>query len=288
MRKGLPTFVRRDHFTGPLELARVKKASCIYKFVPKSRLGLVGGSREHYFHFLLGYLLPLVHLQSKYRFKQFLALDCGPLLSPVLYETLARLGCNFRIVGPGEIQKPVFLDPWDHGWSDRNASGSVSNALCLIRKAWNTYTCPGDDCPHHSENLIIRRSSPHQFYLDGSSEIAGYGSSRRGMSNLDEVSDYLTRNSVHHSIYEPGAHCLGCQIQAFNTSKRLLGFRGAEWANLIWSTPGVRVRMLDHAPPAELIGNLMTTLGVQHEFAIVDAAYSPENPHEAFRFFRED
>jgi hypothetical protein len=289
MSKGLPTFVRRDRFTGPLELARVQKASCIYKYIPKQMLNQVdGGSREHFFHFLLGYLLPLVHLQSKYRFKRFLVLDCGPLLSPVLDETLARLGYSFDIVGPGEIQKPCFLDPWDYGWIGRRTSVSVSNAVYLIRKAWKEYACLNGDCPPLSENLLIKRSSPHQFYLDGSSEIAGYGTSRRGMSNLDEVSNYLNQNNIHHAIYEPGAHCLGCQIQAFSTSKRLLGFRGAEWANLIWSTPGTRVRMLDHDPPAKLVGDLMTTLGIQHEFAIVETAHSPEHPHEALRFFREE
>lgn len=287
---GLPTFVRIDGFTGPLELARAKEISCTDKDIPKRMLkqSLSTGSREHFFHFLLGYLLPLVHLQSQHRFKRFLALECGPVLTPILEETLARLGYKFRIVGPYEIQRPIFLDPWDHGWIGHRAFDSVSHAVDLVRKAWCNNPHFGTECPPLSENLLIQRSRPHQFYLDGSAEIKGYGTSRRFMSNLEEVSDYLTHNKVSHSIYEPGAHCLGCQIQAFSTAKRLLGFRGAEWANLIWSTTEVRVRMLDHNPPASLVGCLMTNLGIRHEFAIVNSARAPENPQEALRFFRED
>lgn len=287
---GLPTFVRIDGFTGPLELARAKEISCIDKDIPKRMLkqSIRRGSKEHFFHFLLGYLLPLVHLQSKHRFKRFLALDCGPILTPILEETLARLGYKFRIVGPYAIQRPIFLDPWDHGWTGHRDFDSVRHAVDLVRKAWCNNPHFGTECPPLSKNLLIRRSRPHQFYLDGSAEIKGYGTSRRGMSNLEEVSDYLTHNNVSHSIYEPGAHCLGCQIQAFSTAHRLLGFRGAEWANLIWSTPEVRVRMLDHNPPARLVGRLMTNLGIRHEFAIVDSTHAPENPQEALRFFRED
>lgn len=276
MNKGLPTFVRRDRYTGLSALARQRKAPFYYKEVR--------GSREHFYHFLIGYLLPLVHAQSKYRFKRFLALDCGPLMSPILHETLTRLEYDFRLVQPSAIERHVFLDPWDWGWSERGAKDSVRNAQALVRQAWRDYVCPSIYCPR-SENLLIQRSSAHEFYLNGRSETAGYGTSRRGVSNLQEISEFLTYNGVHHSIYEPGAHCLGCQIETFSTSRRLLGFRGAEWANLIWSTLETHVRMLDANPPAKLIGDFMTGLNIKHEFAIVDSPHSPEDPQEALRFF---
>jgi hypothetical protein len=286
MNKGLPTFVRRDAYTGPSVLARQKKAPFYYKFIFDRISENIGGSREHFYHFLIGYLLPLVHAQSKYRFKRFLSLDCGPLMSPILHDTLTRLGYDFRIVQPSEIEKPIFLDSWDHGWRGRREKASVRKAQTLIRQAWGDYECPSNHCAR-SENLLIQRSNPHEFYLNGGSEVAGYGTSRRGVSNLQEVSEFLTYNGVDHSIYEPGAHCLGCQIEAFSASKRVLGFRGAEWANLIWSPPEVRVRMLDANPPAKLIGDFMDGLNIKHEFAIVDTPHSPENPQEALRFFSE-
>lgn len=286
MNKRLPTFVRRDAVTGPSALARQKKIPFYYKFFLNSFSQEVGGSsREHFYHFLIGYLIPLVHAQSQYRFNRFLVLDCGPLMSPILHETLTRLGYNFEIVPPSAIERPVFLNSWDYGWSGRRAADSVIKARSLVKQAWRDYVCPSNHCPR-SKNVLIQRSSPHKFYLNGQSEKAGYGTSRRAISNLQEVSEFLTDNGVEHSIYEPGAHCLGCQIETFNVSRRLLGFRGAEWANLIWSTPEVRVRMLDADPPARIIGNFMTGLNIMHEFAIVDARHSPEDPQEALRFFR--
>lgn len=289
MNKKLPTFVRNDKYTGRLALARANKASFVYKFIPERMLSQINNqsSKEHYFHFLLGYLLPLVHAQSKYRFKRFLALDCGPLMSPILSETLTRLGYSFKLVSPSAIEKPVFLETWDVGWSKRKRNGFMKDAIGLIRQAWKNYTCPGNACPQ-AENLLIQRSSPHPFYLDGSSEVAGYGTNRRGIANLQQVSEFLRQNGVIHAIYEPGAHCLGCQIQAFGAARRILGFRGAEWSNLVWSDSCVRVRMLDASPPARLIGNFMTYLNIKHEFAIVNSNHSPENPQDALRFFSEE
>lgn len=284
MNGGLPTFVRRDAYTGPSALIQKKDAPSYFKYVLDGAPKEAGGSREHFYHFLIGYLLPLVHAQSKRRFQRFLALECGPLMSPMLQETLTRMGHRFGLVPPSAIERPVFLDAWDEGWSERGAGDSVSNAQVLVRQAWRDYVCPSEHCPR-SENLLLQRSSPHEFYLNGQSEIAGYGTSRRGISNLPEVSDFLTLHGVDHSIYEPGAHCLGCQIKSFGAARRLLGFRGAEWANLIWATSEVRVRMLDASPPATLIGRFMTGLNIQHEFALVDAPQSPEDPQEALRFF---
>ena len=305
MKTRLPTYVRRDAYTGPAALLGLRLANRfgdrLAQFFGRAiatplgnrmatlltgnrRVTLVGGSREHYFHFLLGYLLPLVHMQHQRRFDAFLALDCGPLMTPILEETLARLGHTFRIVGSHEVERPVFLDAWDLGWGLRDASRAVWDAVELVRHAWAGHTCPGHDCPR-SANLLIRRSQPHRFYLDGRSQIEGYGTSRREISNVQEISDFLTHNGVLHSVYEPGAHSLGCQIASFSASRRLLGFRGAEWANLIWTPSEARVRMLDCDPPAVLLERLMTGLGIRHEFAIVSSPRTPESPHEALRFF---
>ncbi|MFM7261796.1 MAG: glycosyltransferase 61 family protein [bacterium] len=289
--KGLPTYVRRDAFTGPIaesagHFARTRRLARRIPLVANvfaSSLQLAGGSREHYFHFLVGYLLPLVHAQSKHRFDTFLVLDCGPLMTPLLRETLSRLGCDFRIVTADEIERPVAVDAWDYRWS-RGSDAAVRNTMQRIREAWRHHACPCADCPRIG-NLLLRRSSPHPFYLDGRSEISGYGTSRRGITNMEEVSDFLARNGVEHAVYEPGVHGLGCQIEAFTAARRVIGFRGAEWANLIWSEPSVRVRMLDNMPPALLIGGFMNRLRIQHKFAIVDNANAPEDPREALQFF---
>lgn len=293
MKDGVPTYVRRDVFTGPAALA----GSALPFWIPfvkrhlrnwnqhLSRLFVLApGSRENYFHFLVGYLLPLVHAQAIRRFDRFQALDCGPLMTPILCETLTCLGHEFGVVAPEAIVKPVCVEAWDRLDNPWRSPGDVWCAVDRVRQAWIGHSCPGHDCPR-SENLVIQRSMPHEHYLGAAPEFRGYGTSRRGITNVQEISDMLTARGVGHAVYEPGAHGLGCQIEAFTRARRLLGFRGAEWANLIWSTSGARIRVLDHNPPAKTLTRFATRLGIHHEFVVVDARHARVDPQDALQFF---
>lgn len=259
-----PTFVRNDQFTG-------------------TPTATASGSREHFFHFLLGYLLPLIHAQTRYRFDRFLVLDCGPLMTPILEETLKRLDWQFAIVRPGETEVPIYVDAWDYAWTSTRAIRAAAN---LVSSAWKNDACPQQDCPL-SENLLIARSASHAYYTQGAAEVGGYGTSRRGITNWPEIHEFLSSRSINHVVYEPGRHSLGCQIAAFSGARRIAGMRGAEWANAIWSQPGVRVRVLDPDPPAELLTRFLNRAGVRYEFAIAPQWHAPENPIEVARFLTE-
>jgi hypothetical protein len=284
MARGLPTYVRRDSFTGPAASARARIPGRFASRV-STMLSLTGGSREHYFHFLIGYLLPLVHAQSRNRFDRFQVLDCGPLMTPILEQTLAFLGHDFDVVADNSISQAFFVETWDRLEVPWTSPESVRSAAGLVAEAWLDQVCGRTDCTR-SKNLLLRRSYEHGYYLSGSAQIPGYGISRRGITNLDEVSGLLKGMGVQHSVYEPGAHSLGCQIATFGAAERILGMRGAEWANAVWcgqSAP--RVRILDPDPPAHLISGLMGQLRIRTEFAVADAPHAPEDPREALRFF---
>ena len=292
----LPTFIRRDFFTPPRAVAGVFSLlrASMHPWAFGSlhiRLArwcrLAPGTRENYFHFLIGYLLPLVHAQSRRRFQRFLAVDCGPLMTPILAETLTRLGHDFRIVGADAVERQVFVESWDKIDPSRPAPEAMAMAAALMRRGWEGHVCQGVDCTA-AENLLIRRSDCHEHYLGGASHFQdGYGTFKRGITNLDDVSDRLRRAGVPHAVYEPGGHSLGCQIAAFTRARRLLGMRGAEWANLIWSPPGARVRMLDHDPPAWTLTHFMRRLHIHHEFSVVPGRHAPEDCDAALRFFTE-
>jgi hypothetical protein len=261
----LTTYVRNDTFTG------TSTPTC-------------GGSREHYFHFLIGYLLPLVHAQTTLRRDRFLVLDCGPLMTPILAETLKRLDFHFEVVAPREITNPFYVEAWDHGW-DRTAD--VRKAAELMLSAWKNSPCPQSDCAR-SENLLIQRCASHDYYTQGAAEISGYGTGRRGITNWPEVSAHLTRLGIPHLVYEAGRHSLGCQMATYSQARRIVAMRGAEWANTVWTQPGVRVRVIDPTPPAELLTGFLDRLGVRHEFAMVNELHAPENPLEVARFLTEE
>lgn len=284
MTVGQHTYIRRDVFTGPMRLARQRIPARLIRTLAR-RLALTGGSREHYFHFLIGYLLPLIHAQSQNRFETFNVLDCGPLMTPILEKSLRRLGYEFTVVTDDAVTEAVFVETWDRLEVPWKSPGAVHSAAEALRAAWRDTVCPTIDCAQ-SENLLIRRSDPHEHYTSGRAQVPGYGTSRRGITNLDEVSAVLLAAGVTHSIYEAGAHTLGCQMASFAAARRILGMRGAEWANVIFGGP-VRVRMLDPSPPAQLVTGLFEQLDVRYEIAVVGAAHAAEDPAEALRFFTE-
>jgi hypothetical protein len=296
MKTRLPTFVRRDVFTPPWPLAgpfAALRATMAPRQFGRTHMALARafalapGARDNYFHFLVGYLLPLVHDQSRRRFRRFLALDCGPLMTPILAATLRRLGHDARIIAADAIERPVFVEPWDKVDLPWRSAKAIRAAVTAVKAAWRDDVCPGTGCAT-VENVLVARA-PATTVASGTGSLfgIGYGAHTRGITNLDEVTDHLRRAGVPHCVYEPGAHSLGCQIAAFGDARRMLGMRGADWANLVWSRPGVRVRMLDPRPPAKTLAGFMRRLGIRHEFSRVAESHAAEDPAAALRFFTE-
>jgi len=286
--RDLPTFVRSDNFSGLPSLS-IKKGLGFYFdrwiFRDKKYADFVEeGAREHYYFFLLGYLVPLVYSQSQWKFRKFQVLDCGPLMNPILEETLKRMGYTYIMVKPSEIKRPIFLRHWTY---KKGNPEKFFHAIRIVENLWRDFECKGIGC-NCGENLIIVRSQPHDFYNNQMPiRYKGYGTGRRTVTNWPEVSDYLSHLGVEHTLYEPGAHSLGCQIQAFKGAKRIIGIRGAEWANMIWCQPGIKVRMIDPFPPATLQINLFELFNIEYEFDYVDNLRPEVNPETVLQFFKK-
>jgi hypothetical protein len=282
----LPTYVRSDNFSG-LPSLNIKKGLAYYldRFIfqdQKSADFVEDGTREHYYFFLLGYLVPLVYAQSQWKFRKFQVLDCGPLMNPILEETLNRMGFKYAMVKPSEVKRPIFLRHWTYY---KGNPFRLKQSIQMIKNVWADYKCIGIGCGCE-ENIIIVRSPPHNFYYtDLHPNYRGYGTGRRTVTNWPEVSDYLSSLGIKHSLYEPGAHSLGCQIQAFKGAKRIIGIRGAEWANVIWCQPGLEVRMIDPFPPATLQINLFELFNFNCEFDYPDNFRPEVNPETVLNFF---
>jgi hypothetical protein len=292
MRGKVPTLIRRDFFTGPIAtfpaLAKhwhgFAKRLGKYHHLVCTVLGLAPGSREHFYHFLLGYLLPVVHAQAWQRFSEFRVLDCGPLMTPILRQTLQRLGHHFEIVPVTQVENPLGVESWDCFHRFNEVPEQFADIVNLVRRCWSVYECPAGPC-ELTENLIIKRSPPHQFYLNGGAEVTGNGTSRRGITNLEEISEFLKARGLTHTVYDASAHCLGCQIKAFSNANRIIGIRGADWANVIWSRRGLKVKMYDPTPPAKTISALFLLLGVQAQIIPVPQRQMALNSENTLGFF---
>ena len=288
--KILPTFVRNDVFTQEflnkndrLSILGKIERKYIQAFYPQNthEKNVHVGSREHFFHFLIGYLLPIVSDQSQLNFKEFSVLDCGPVLTPILEDTLNRLDYQFKIIPLSEVKRPYYVEPWDVNWTNIIP---VRKAIEQIKNAYQTYKCSACHSKVDDENLLIMRSHPNDFYLHHA-EIKGYGTSRRAIENWQEISEHLVSKGVNHILYEPGIHSLGCQIRHFKKSKRIVGMRGAEWANLIWADQDIRVRITDPNPPAKILIDFLTRLNVNFEFSFAYQTHTHEDPKKIESFF---
>ena len=262
MIRAVRTFVRDDGF------AAVRRPS---RPVRRGR-----GSRQHYFHFLLGYLLPLVHEQLERGLPRFRVVECGPLMTPHLTGTLRRLGWPCEVTANRSISRPVRVPRWDVTWSD---AGAVRRARELIRSAWEVDPgCTERDCPR-TDRLLLERSPSIPYYRPGGrAEIPRYGTDRRSITNVSEISSALRDRGVEHAVYAPGRHSLGCQIAVFGRATHVAGIRGAEWANVIWTAPGGHFTVFDPAPPARLLSSLFDRLGASRTLISVAEAHSRIDP----------
>jgi hypothetical protein len=269
-RRAAPTLVRNDRFTDTWRRPR----------------GVVGGSREHFFHFLVGYLLPVTHVVRVRGLRRFRVLDCGPLMTPLLVGTLERLGLAFEVSPNHRVRRSMAVPAWDHGWDD---VGAVHRAVAQIRAAWSQDPeCSERDCPR-SANLLIMRSAPDPYYEPGGgTERPGYGVARRSITNLREVSTALIGAGIEHDLYEPGRHSLGCQIASFGRADVLVGIRGAEWANLVWSSPAVRALILDPDPPARTLQRFVDRLGLRCDILEVAEPHIAIDPRSVIDFLVKD
>ncbi len=284
-----PTYLRNDFFTKTALsnyvnlnfLNRIERKYFNFFYSENLNDNLSEGSREHYFHFLLGYLLPLVYAQSKFNFKFFLVVDCGPLMTPILRQTLQRLNFKFDVVHLSNSEKPYYTEPWDFAWNDKNL---VKFTVKKVSDIYLDYSCEICQQKNLSHNLLIKRSLPHSYYLYDS-EIKGYGTTRRAIENWQEISNYLFSKGIDHLIYEPGKHSFACQIEHFKNAKKIIGIRGAEWANLIWANnKNLKVKIIDPQPPASILINFLTRLNIIFEFSFHNDFHIRYDPKEVESF----
>lgn len=226
------------------------------------------GSAEHYHHFLLGYLLPCVHVigqmeldadaGARRRFT-WVVRSCGPVMDAVIVEVLSAMGVTYELAGrrSGEglevITVPRF-DRWFAGirWrADRHRSDErCVQMMSAARRCAALLQGRGSSRIRDGSCLLIRRSEQPEYYRPGGpSEIAKYGTGRRSLLGIDGTVEFLQRRGIDVEAFEPGRHTLAAQIDAFSRCRTVVAIRGAELANIVWMRPGSEVFMF-HPPMA--------------------------------------
>ena len=246
----------------------------------------VGGSLQHFFHYLLGFLLPAVAEVQQNNLKQVSIEDCGPSMNEVSQAVFHRMGVSYLFSGVQDHRsRTIWLDPSDIGITNSDKFRVSVEALRLL--AFDQIDCC-EELPKNVANLILQRAPMPQFYgPEGTAEVKGFGTSRRKIKNLHRVSRLLRLTGVSHEIYTPGQHTIWCQIRRFSEVKRILGIRGAEWANAAWSRPDVRLRIVyPDVGRTSLLADYLDFLELRYELVYVSDEFPNESVLAARRFFR--
>lgn len=218
------------------------------------------GSAEHYFHFLLGYILPILQILDVGCYRQgrrehFLVRSCGPVMDAVLDEVLQAFGVSYEKSSASDPRysssTAVKVPRWDLSLflgGDASSTGSVdtfhSDSLHrlgdvrgqVLDLAYSKRSVPDQ---YADKILLLKRSAEPDFYRsDGVAEIARYGVGRRSLSGLNWAKDVLTAAGHAAEIYEPGAHTFFDQVRTFHACRGIVGIRGAELANMLWMKRG--------------------------------------------------
>lgn len=248
-------------------LARSEMTSSRVAVVPD--LAPIGGSLEHYGHFLLGYLAPLMALLQGAAPgpRELAVVDCGPVLNPLFdFVTGDRL-TTVRTLPAGRLawtttsgQRVVpFRFDRVHGHDVERLGRARAFALAQLDRH---RPCPEAQAAA-GRVLVIRRSPSPGFYRPGgAARISGYGTERRAITNTDEVAAALQDAGLPATVFEPGSHSLACQVHAFARAAGVIGQRGADLANVVWMAPPHVLVMLNPRPMAALPPVVASIAGV--------------------------
>lgn len=239
-------------------------------------------SVERYFHFLMGYFVPLVWWIDRTGTRRVTVRDCGPMNA---WFDLLRPSIDVEVIPAGQMlkryvtrsQRRVVLPQFDNpALFHRPALHRVATVMRDLSEA-----------PELESGgiLIVRRRPSHPYYGSAGSEVQAAGSDLRSIPNVDEFATSLAElGSVVVIDAEEVAPVE--QIRQFAAARILVGQHGAGLANMIWMRPGGAV--VEIQPPvrpivSEVFADLADALGLGFQMVEQTALHDPVAPPEVLR-----
>lgn len=242
------------------------------------------GWKDHFFHFLLGYLLPSLDYSIKNAQRDLSFEDCGPLMERRLVEACDLLGLNLKSNDStmiGTIQE-IQVCRWDICLRRSDGSLPTENFIRKFRKEIDNVRTEIlsksiEVAPPEAANkkciVVLKRSEPHPYYrTDGPSSFPGYGSERRQLTNSIAIANLIETFGFQAKILDLSTLSFLDQVKTFRDARAVIGARGAEFANVLWMKQASDALMfatpLDK--PSHAARTLALTMGVR--FAEVPVA----------------
>lgn len=223
------------------------------------------GSVEHFYHFLLGYFVPLVRWQEHTGELEFSVRDCGPM-NP--WFTLLHPDSDVDLMTPSWMLQRYLTHKQEyrvfHEWDDprrfhkKSLRHVASTVLSRIQQE-------GVSSRGGRITVIERRPSP-DFYLTGSSDAYASGSDWRSVPNLQDVMDQL-QGYGEVQLVDTATLTPVEQVQLLAQTDVLVGQHGAGLANMTWMKPGsvvIEIQPPLIAPIDRIFSSLAGAMSLNH------------------------
>jgi hypothetical protein len=267
-----------------------------------------GGSVEHFHHFLLGFLTPLIcHARATWqnpKYRTVLIRSCGPMDGIIRQLRSPRLRIvqrvEHRLMGDGRSRlgtmlRGVALGSGDRRYMDLRGydypvvynARAFSSAHAGLRELLG----PEIDAaraaleakfpPGARKILAIDRGEPDPFYLSASAEARQAGTARRSIPNHRQMVEELTRRLGFVLSLKLEAMPLAEQIALFSSVDMVIAQHGAALSNLIWARPGTGVvEIMPKTMPKEVqdvgfFSHLAACMRLKHRFVAQEHDHAP-------------
>ncbi len=197
------------------------------------------GSVEHYFHFLLGFCVPLVnfHLaKPDVNRPAWLVRECGPMT-----RILRELPIKLEIVSKTDHAK------WPTTTPGIKLLGYDSPAYYSRREflRFGDYiaglTPPTLTAKHRGSILLVEREQPDPYYASAKAENKWSGKGRRSIRNHREIMAWLNRFCNPPQNVQLANRGLREQCSLFRAADLVIAQHGAALANMIFMRKGSHV-----------------------------------------------
>lgn len=266
------------------------------------------GSVQHYYHFLLGFFVPLVDALSTSwatrRIDHLLVRSCGPLdrlitefgdpririLDPEQHRRVARAATSAGDDLDAATLRSTRTDveaATIRGYDDPTAydrapfvrvrealqrEQTVQDEIRRLEERWP----PGD-----SRILMVERGPGPPFYRSEEAEAKGSGKERRSIPNFRDVHRSLRRSHRGCRKVRFESLPLARQFALFATADIIIAQHGAALANMIWARPGTAViEILPEDVHVDFFRDLAACLGLRHSSFRQEHSHASIDPDE--------
>lgn len=264
------------------------------------------GSVEHYYHFVLGYLLPLCGIVREcdrdFSVSRLQLRECGPMNRIISEFGFRKVVTMDKIIHARKkprflIRKRSFrLNGFDNGKlfvkpkSLARIRKCAAAALELIRgtahHARDSEAAAADLMGRRT--VVIGRAKPADFYLSESESI-GSGSSRRSIGNFDALVENLEQAGWQPVVIYLEDKSLAYQMALFQQAEIIVAQHGAALVNLLWCKPGTKVVEIvpDIIRKRRMFEKISAGFQLSHKRIIQQGLHSPVTSSELLACFEQ-